>query len=406
MKVALITERTDVTLGGAERSVAELGEALAGAGVDVTTIAATGRPTNQDTRIVFPKATKRVPLSKFKVSLQKHFKKHHYDIIHSVIPFRFVDVYQPRGGSYAEAIIRNAASYQSRSLQTYKKITARANRRRSALLKSEKALCKDSAGPVVAALSDYVADQFKNHYALDDRRITIIRNGIRIPAQFDHNEADRLREEVFRQCKITKREKPVILLFAANNFRLKGLKPLIKALAVSLADYEARRICLFVAGRSNPRPFQRLGANLGIGNNLAFFTEPLDIFCALSASQVAVLPTFYDPCSRFILEALALAKPVITTRFNGAVDFLVNSRHGKVVDSPENISALAQAITYFSTLRNINMACRAVVEDELARVISIERVVNEFLALYESVLKRSKTSGSAGGVFEAGSNNT
>ena len=42
MKVAIIIERTDTALGGAERSVSQLADALIDNGIDVTILAAKG----------------------------------------------------------------------------------------------------------------------------------------------------------------------------------------------------------------------------------------------------------------------------------------------------------------------------------------------------------------------------
>ena len=90
---------------------------------------------------------------------------------------------------------------------------------------------------------------------------------------------------------------------------------------------------------------------------------------ALSISDVAILPTFYDPCSRYILEALAANKPVITTRFNGASEQFVNDRHGKVIDAPEDTAGLAKAISYFTDTDNIQKTSEAIIED--ARVLIV-----------------------------------
>jgi len=54
-----------------------------------------------------------------------------------------------------------------------------------------------------------------------------------------------------------------------------------------------------------------------------------------------VHPTFYDPCSLVVLEALACGLPVITTRFNGASELLHPPREGFVVDDPHDAQQLA-----------------------------------------------------------------
>ena len=80
---------------------------------------------------------KRTSLADFEKVLINHLIENRYNIIHSTLPFDFADIYQPRGGSYPEAIIRNAASYQNRLISSYKLITHYANLRRSALLRAE-----------------------------------------------------------------------------------------------------------------------------------------------------------------------------------------------------------------------------------------------------------------------------
>ena len=88
------------------------------------------------------------------------------------------------------------------------------------------------------------------------------------------------------------------------------------------------------------------------------------------------------------MEALAAEKPVITTTFNGATDLFVDNRHGKIIDSPENILELAEAIGYFANTDNIKKASEAIAEDNLKKDISIKRVVKQMHSLYESIIQR------------------
>ena len=57
-----------------------------------------------------------------------------------------------------------------------------------------------------------------------------------------------------------------------------------------------------------------------------------------------VHPTYYDACSLTTMEGMASGLPVITTRWNGASAF-VSSDEGYVIDEPENIAALSEAIS-------------------------------------------------------------
>jgi UDP-glucose:(heptosyl)LPS alpha-1,3-glucosyltransferase len=178
---------------------------------------------------------------------------------------------------------------------------------------------------------------------------------------------------------------PVVFLFAAHNFRLKGLDRLIRALAQA-----ASPACLAVVGAGRSNSHRRLAHRLGVENRVVFLGPLKQVQNAIAAVDVGVLPTFYDPSSRFILEALAAGKPVITTRFNGAADHFTDGRHGIVIDSPDNIPAMAEAIRHFTVAANLRRAAQAIIEDKLAEKISIRRVANELLGLYEKIQERKK----------------
>ena len=389
MKVAIIIERYDISLGGAEWLVFELASALSKLGVDVDILAAQGNSSAANARILCPESqSKRISLASFGKLISNYAGENPYDIIHSLIPLTFADVYQPPGGSFAETIIRNAASYRNKLVFSYKKATAFTNRRRTELLLAEKKLCRDPNGPIIAALSNYVKDQFKNHYNLQSERIALVPNGVKIDNEIDAEIAEKLKTQIFQQLKIDNSANSVFFLFGANNFRLKGLNVLIEALALLDKSQTPRIPYLVVAGGGKINKFRSIAEKLNVNKKIVFLGHLPHIQNALSISDVAVLPTFFDPCSRYILEALAACKPVITTKFNGASDFFINNRHGKVLDIPENINALAEAIRYFTDTKNIKNASQAIIEDNLKDNISIGRAARQLLDVYESILQR------------------
>lgn len=382
-KVALIIEHADVTRGGAERSALELKTALSDRGLEVILLAAKGLASADNIRILCAEGLgKRTCYFTFARALKKHLSQNHYDIIHSALPFTFADVYQPRGGTFAESVARNATSYRNKFLTSFKKITAFANFHRTILLQAEKKLCKDDNGPVIAALSQYVADQFKQHYGTVEQRITVIPNGIATDKQVDTTEATGLRARILAQLNLTEADKPVLFLFVANNFRLKGLACLIEAMHLAAGYETPRQPYLIIAGSDKPHKYQRLAKKLNIDHKILFLGPLPHIQNALSTIDLAVLPTFYDPSSRFILEAIAAGKPVITTKFNGATDLFDDNSHGRVIDTPENTAALAQAINFFTDTSNIQKASQAIAEDNLKEKISVKRVAEQLESLY------------------------
>ena len=393
MKIAIINERAMTALGGAERSAAELTDALQQAGVDVHLIAATGEReiSAKNVHILFgDKRTDRVGFYTFKRAIIKHLGKNHYDIIHSFLPFEFCDVYQPRGGTYPEAVIRNAASYRNKFIEYYKRMTAFANVRRTILWRAERKLCSGEDGPVIAALSNYVAEQFKKHYKTSGRRIVVIPNGVKTNRKIDPAELKKKRSQILSEFGIKNTEKPVLFLFVANNFRLKGLSVLLDAIYRGTRKKIGGSFFLMVAGRDNSRKYMASAKRLGIEGQVRFLGYVRDIEKITAISDVAVLPTFYDPSSRFILEAVAAGKPVITTRYNGASELLTDYRHGRIIDEPEDIEALAEGIVYFTNKDNIANASEAITADNLKEKISINSAVRQLIRLYETILERKK----------------
>ena len=389
-KVAIITERIDIGLGGAERSVFELASELSRQDCRVDVLAAKGQAKAKDIHILCQNLPgRRANYFAFAKAIKKYLTTNHYDIVHSVLPFDFADVYQPRGGTYAESILRNAASYQNKFIESYKRITAFANFQRTLLLQAEKRICRNPDGPVIIAISEYVAEQFRRHYGVSAKRLMVVPNGVKVDRQIDKIESDRLRVQILAQSGMREEDKPVLFLFAANNFRLKGLAVLIKAMRAA-KEAEGKKALLIVAGRDNPVKYQVLAEKLRVGGKTIFLGEVRNIQSILTIADVAVLPTFYDPASRFILEALAAGRPVITTRFNGAADLFIDNRHGKIIDRPENVPALAAAISYFTNEANIKSASEAIIADNLRDKISVARAAEQLVSVYDSIIDKRK----------------
>jgi UDP-glucose:(heptosyl)LPS alpha-1,3-glucosyltransferase len=145
---------------------------------------------------------------------------------------------------------------------------------------------------------------------------------------------------------------------------------------------------LIAAGSDRISKYRKMAKKLDVDKKIVFSGPVRHIQNILSVIDVAVLPTFYDPSSRFILEAIAAGKPVITTRFNGATDLFIDNRHGKVIDGPEDIGALAEAIRYFADKRNIQKASEAIAADNLIEKVSIERAAKQLVSVYEAILQR------------------
>jgi UDP-glucose:(heptosyl)LPS alpha-1,3-glucosyltransferase len=124
------------------------------------------------------------------------------------------------------------------------------------------------------------------------------------------------------------------------NYRLKGLVPLLHAVQRMPMSFR-----LLVAGDPDVGPFRRLARRLGVLDRVRFLGYCPEMRNCYFAADFFIHPTFYDPCSHVVLEALACGLPVITTRHNGAAELLQPPREGFVIDDPHDLDQLAAAMT-------------------------------------------------------------
>jgi UDP-glucose:(heptosyl)LPS alpha-1,3-glucosyltransferase len=394
LSVAIIIERMFPALGGAERSISELAEELAAQGINVRILAAAGQASQYCSVLCTDDPRKRTSFHTFEKALRQHLSQNHYDIIHSVLPFDFADLYQPRGGSYKEAMLQNIAGFSCPCLRCWKRMTHFVNIRRTTLLRAEKRLCIKNDRIVIAALSDYVKQQFIRHYHLPEERIAVIGNGVNINRVANVQWANAFRQDILKRLPLSLRNNAVLFLFAANNFRLKGLGELIAAFAEAVGKSPSTPAALVVIGKDNPDAYRQQARAMGIESRVFFCGPQEDGFSVLSACDVAVLPTYYDPCSRFILEAIAQAKPVITSRFNGAAEQFQTGRHGIVIDRPTDTSALAEAVLAMCNPKTTKTMTDAILADNLKEKVSIARHVGQLRQVYDIILAQKK--GTAG----------
>jgi len=392
LRITILAEQADPARGGAERSVRELTEELNRQGVETTLLTAAGTPDGNSLHPLFPDGSlKRIPLSRIETALKEYLKIHPCSLLHSTLPVRGADVYQPRGGSWKQAVLQHAQSYPDPIRRFLKRHLHFLNRRRTRYLEAEHRLLTTDEKVIAAALSESVKTHFIRHYNLPPQRIAVIPNGIRLPEAPVQETVEDFRRRMLASAGLHPSSDAVLFLFAANNFRLKGLYDLIAPFAEAVRKTPVP-LLLAIAGRDNPRKARNLGWLTGIEKNL-IFTGPLpNLSAALAAADSAVLPTWYDPSSRFILEALAMGKPDLTTALNGASDFIQSGRHGILVEHPRCRRQITDGLLQLADAKIRAALAQAVLEDNLREQVSITRHVRQLISLYKQILTRKNTS--------------
>ena len=194
-----------------------------------------------------------------------------------------------------------------------------------------------SGSATVLAVSDLVAEWIMGeHPGMDRERLEVIYN---LPdfSRFSPpspEERTAARDALGAKSGCADAARGVWIGTASTNFVLKGVGPLIRALALLPDDHH-----LFVAGGRGNAEYLDVAASLGVKERVHFLGKVEDMPAFYKALDVFVLPTFYDACSNAVLEAAATGVRVLSTPFNGSSRFLPPERILAEPGDPECLAA-------------------------------------------------------------------
>ncbi|MBI5865666.1 MAG: glycosyltransferase family 4 protein [Planctomycetes bacterium] len=387
MKVAIVNESVDPVRGGAETSANEMAVRLAEWGAEVTLVAADAPPgpVQEKVRSVVLSrrgATRAGRTCAFLQSVEQHCRDVRYDIVHAVMPCLSCDLYQPRGGTFAATIAHNLARAPNAAARLVRRVAGPLNFKQQYLRRVERDLLLRSNPPFVAAVSNLVAQQVRDHVPdFPADRLRVIFNACGAAEQDPPTDSERM--EARRKLAVA--PDCALLLFVAHNFRLKGLPELLESLrGIGLDSWT-----LLIAGRGDSSPYLKAAARLIISDRVRFLGSVPAVRPLLAAADLLVHPTWYDPCSRVVLEALCAGVPVVTTRLNGACE-AIPAGAGIVIESPADTAALSAAIQ--SALKPAVRAASAEHVPAQRAALSMRRHAEDLLRFYQLVCSARSTS--------------
>jgi UDP-glucose:(heptosyl)LPS alpha-1,3-glucosyltransferase len=245
----------------------------------------------------------------------------------------------------------------------------------------ENAPYRKGAVPQIVAISDMVKEDMIRWYRVQEDRVTVVYNGVDI--EHFHPANRRYREEIRKKHGIGDE---FVILFVSNNFRMKGLVFLMKALA-SLKKKCPTPFRLLILGRDRQEPYRRLASRIGLSGETIFAGSTDNPEKYYGAVDLLVHPSFYDACSLTVLEALASGLPVITTSTNGASGVLHQGEEGYVLSDPRDERDLEDKIYRFLEPDRRAQASKAA--RVLAEHYSEEKNWREMRAIFEkSIVER------------------
>ena len=230
---------------------------------------------------------------------------HDFDVVHAFSRTRHQDLFRAGGGSHAD--------YLERMHSPLGRALRRALPRHLGLIALERRVFADP-GQRIQCASRLVADRLVQHHAVPRERILLLPNAV----DTERFDAVRHREAGLALRRALDPDAGRIWLLPASGWRRKGLDLALEALA-RLADPHAR---LWVAGRDPIGPWRRRAARAGLGGQVRFLGPRADLERVYAAVDGLLLPTRYDPFANVTFEAAAAGLPIVTSRANGAAEWL------------------------------------------------------------------------------------
>ncbi len=385
MHLALNFQRVDPAKGGAETYVADLCKNLVQAGHRVDLYAdswAKGALPRQvhTIHVPAPGHSKIERILRFGRNSETALRQASCDCSIGFINTWFHDVIIPQGGVQQGSMAGNAERFPELLRPLYlaaKKLNPKHWVQRSI----ERRQYSRKHPPRVIAVSNLVKRQLQQFHQVPLHRIYVVPNAID-PRRLDVAQPGALRCAFRNRMGIE--PDLVVGLFAGHNFALKGLEPLLEALSHRRRQNPSGKpIHLLVCGAGDTASYSRLAKRLGLAEMVHFLGFYPDVQDCYWSSDFFVQPTFYDPCSLVVMEALACGLPVITTAQNGASEMMENGREGFILSKPRARDELIAALEHMT-----DPAARRAMSSKasaLGRYQTFDLHVARLIAIFEEV---------------------
>ncbi len=384
MRIALVIHQLDPGAGGVEHWTWQFAQSLLAAGDEVHVVATRFSSPARESRLICHE----IPATELRGARRMDFARRAetllqtlaVDCIHDTGVGWHCDVFQPHGGSRLAAFEQNLLLMPPALRPWKRRLAGILPRHREFSQLNQRQYASD--GRIVLALSNMVSHDIQRWHAVQPENIRIIYNGVDTE-RFSPRLADQHRQPVRQRMGLV--DDAPLALIVAHNFALKGVPAAIRAVGQLAATGSPWHLAV-VGGKRTAR-YEALARRCGAEEFVHFLGPVADAGPYYGAADLYVQPTWYDPCSLVVLEALACGLPVITSRFNGAGELLTGAE-GEILPDPGDATKLAESLGKYHTLATRQAAGSAA--RKLALRHTLERNCREIAAVYAEVAGRRK----------------
>ena len=230
-------------------------------------------------------------------------------------------------------------------------------------------------------VSGIAGEAYRSMYGLDASRVRVLHPGVDL-ARFTSPDRAACRAVVRERHGIGPSE--VVALFVGMNFEVKGLGPIIEAVAKAKARRPGADLRLLVVGKGDSAEYRSLATSLGIGDAVIFAGPQEGVEEFYLASDLFIMLSKFDTFGMVVLEAMAARLPVIVSANVGAKDLVEEGMNGFVL--PDGRDADAAAGKILLLLEENRRAAMGEAGFRTASTHSWERLAGEVGKVYEEAI--------------------
>jgi glycosyltransferase involved in cell wall biosynthesis len=206
---------------------------------------------------------------------------------------------------------------------------------------SERRFYRSSRLERVIPQSRLLAGDLAKFYGVPESKLEVAHGGVNA-ATFDPADRQALRARMRAELELP--EERFVFFFIGNNWLIKGLYHVMRA----LADVPDALVAIVGADVERRESWEKFSRELGVADRIRYLPRRRDVIAYYAAADALLAPSVYDTFPLMPMEAMACGLPVIISARTGVAE-IVGPEDALVVSTPENTPELAAAMRRLAT---------------------------------------------------------
>ncbi len=230
----------------------------------------------------------------------------------------------------------------------------------------------------IFAVCDDSAQRYAAFAGLDADRFAVLYNGVDLSRFQPDRDAQALRSELGLPADA------VIVTTVASLTEVKDHAALLRAMALVDEKLDANLYFLWLGDGPLREPLEQQADQLGVSKRLAMPGNSDRVADYLGASDITLLPSRLEGMSNTILEAMAMALPVIANNVGGNPELVIDGESGLLCEQG-NDSDMAAAIIRLATSKGLRQQMGQAGRLRAEAVFAMDVMMGNYAEYYKKV---------------------